>query len=275
MTTRTKSIGNLLGRFLTVLIGVALLGVTSAAFARSTYLIEWDFYYPDSRSDNNAQCALCHLLIDDSGGYNAYGNAIRLQSQTLPLTTRFANVESFNSDGDPGGYSNIQEIDLSTQPGWTVGDAVPTGVTGDLDPGSVPLPPTADAGGPYSGTTGVSLTFDGSGSNDDGTIVSYAWTFGDGTNGSGVAPSHTYTTGGLYNVSLTVTDDDGLSDTATTTADINNPPVADPNGPYSGTVDEPVNFNGNGSSDSDGTIVSYAWTFGDGGTGTGPTPTHV
>jgi len=275
MRTRTNP-GNPLGGFLTFLIGAMLLTLTSTAFARSTYLTEWEFFYPDSRSDNNAQCALCHLEYDDSGGYNAYGNAIRLQSQSLPLTTRFANVESMDSDGDPGGYTNIEEINASTQPGWTVGDAVPTGVTGDLDPTStVDDPPVADAGGPYAGTTGVSLSFDGSGSTDDNGISSYDWDFGDGTSGTGVSPSHTYTTGGVYTVTLTVTDTIDQTDSDTASADINNPPVSDPNGPYSGTAGDAVNFDGTGSTDSDGTIVSYAWNFGDGGTGSGPTPTHV
>ncbi len=53
----------------------------------------------------------------------------------------------------------------------------------------------------------LTCNFDGSGSSDtDGTIASYAWNFGDGTNGSGPAASHTYTASGTYTVTLTVTD---------------------------------------------------------------------
>jgi PKD repeat protein len=142
-------------------------------------------------------------------------------------------------------------------------------------------PPVADSNGPYTGTEGVSVTFDGSGSSDpDGTIVSYAWDFGDGTTGTGVNPAHTYAQDGTYTVTLTVTDNDGLTDTATTAAtiapeEVQQPPVADPNGPYTGTEGIPVNFDGSGSSDPDGTIVSYAWDFGDGTTGTGVNPAHT
>jgi PKD repeat protein len=57
----------------------------------------------------------------------------------------------------------------------------------------------------------LTADFDGSDStDDDGTIASYSWDFGDSTpNGSGVSPSHTYAAAGTYTVVLTVTDDDG------------------------------------------------------------------
>src|SRR3972149_6842876 len=54
------------------------------------------------------------------------------------------------------------------------------------------------------------VAFDGSQSSDeDGTIVSYSWDFGDGSIGSGVTVTHTYNEPGNYKVTLTVTDDDG------------------------------------------------------------------
>jgi uncharacterized repeat protein (TIGR01451 family) len=82
-------------------------------------------------------------------------------------------------------------------------------------------PPIADPNGPYTGTVGIPVQFDGSGSSDpDGTIISYDWDFGDGGTGGGVTPTYTYAGPGLYTVTLTVTDDEGVTDTATTTADI-------------------------------------------------------
>jgi len=73
-------------------------------------------------------------------------------------------------------------------------------------------PPTAS----FTGTpSGLSVVLDASASNDsDGTIVSYAWDFGDSSGGLGQMTSHTYTGAGTYTVILTVTDDDGAEGTA-------------------------------------------------------------
>jgi len=147
--------------------------------------------------------------------------------------------------------------------------------------------PTADPDGPYDGTEDVPLTFDGSGSDDpDDDPLTYEWNFGDGSTGSGVSPTHTYLYGGSFTVELTVNDGRGGSDTKTTTAtitEVNDVPVADPNGPYSGTVGEPVSFDGSGSYDydnQDGTAandqtLNYSWDFGDGQQGSGVSPTHT
>jgi len=80
--------------------------------------------------------------------------------------------------------------------------------------------PMANAGGPYAGRKNFALGLDGTGSVDDVVIMSYVWDFGDGQVGSGAAPSHTYATGGVFTVTLTVTDDLGLTDTDMTTATI-------------------------------------------------------
>ena len=48
----------------------------------------------------------------------------------------------------------------------------------------------------------------------DGTIKSYAWTFGDGTTAAGAEVDHAYSTQGYYEVSLTVTDSSGRQGTA-------------------------------------------------------------
>ncbi len=144
--------------------------------------------------------------------------------------------------------------------------------------------PTASANGPYAGTAGQPLTLSAAGSNDpDGTIASYSWNFGDGTaSGTGVSVQHTYSAAGVFTVTLTVTDNLGATASATAAATITNgggqnqPPVANANGPYSGTAGQPITFNAAGSSDPDGTVASYSWTFGDGTpAGAGASVQHV
>ena len=81
-------------------------------------------------------------------------------------------------------------------------------------------PPTAVlAATPTSGTAPLSVNFSAAGSTDsDGTIVSYAWSFGDGGNQTGGTTAlRTYSTAGTYTASLTVTDNSGLTDTKSVT----------------------------------------------------------
>ncbi len=81
--------------------------------------------------------------------------------------------------------------------------------------------PVANAGGPYEGLTFENITFDGKDSTDsDGTIQNYTWDFGDGSIGYGQKPVHNYNTSGIFNVTLTVTDNDDLTDSNTTTINI-------------------------------------------------------
>ena len=103
-------------------------------------------------------------------------------------------------------------------------------------------PPLADAGGPYTGTAGEEVLFDGSGSFDpDGAIVFYFWDFGDGSFGLGPQVTHIYATMGTYAVTLTVTDTNGAIASDTTTAQIS--AGADPN-PFVGSWRVRVPFAG-------------------------------
>lgn len=56
----------------------------------------------------------------------------------------------------------------------------------------------------------------------------------------------------------------------------NQPPVAEANGPYSGTAGSPISFSAAGSADPDGSIVGYSWNWGDqSAAGTGPSPSKT
>ncbi|MGD8394599.1 MAG: PKD domain-containing protein, partial [Candidatus Eiseniibacteriota bacterium] len=136
--------------------------------------------------------------------------------------------------------------------------------------------PVAAAGGPYAATLGESIAFDGSGSFDpDLDSLTYLWEFGDGTTAGGATPSHTYTTGGTFVVTLTVSDPGGLSDGDVTEAVVNAAPVAAAGGPYAATLGESIGFDGSGSFDPDLDPLTYLWEFGDGTTADGATPSHT
>ena len=69
---------------------------------------------------------------------------------------------------------------------------------------------------PESGLDPLTIQFSGFNSFDaDGTIVDYAWDFGDGTTGNGENITHTFAAPGTYLVTLVVTDDDGATGTKT------------------------------------------------------------
>jgi len=84
--------------------------------------------------------------------------------------------------------------------------------------------PTASISGAADGKINEAVSFTGAGVDVDGTIASYAWTFGDGGTGSGASATHTYTVAGTYTVTLTVTDNKGKTGSATTSVRIYNPP---------------------------------------------------
>ena len=76
--------------------------------------------------------------------------------------------------------------------------------------------PTAIFTAPPSGYLGENLIFNGSASDDnDGTISFYNWSFGDGhtENVTTAIITHSYSTEGIFNVSLTVIDNEGKSNT--------------------------------------------------------------
>lgn len=178
----------------------------------------------------------------DCNGYDQeapIANADGPYSGSISDTVTLDGSSSFDSDGFIVNYewivdsvsvysgaSPIFDLDLS---GYAAGsytvelivtddDALMDNDTSDLTVNLIA--PVADANGPYHKDFDDSTVhFDGSASFDeDGYIVSYEWDFGDGSVGSGAQPIHDYeqTTGTIL-VTLTVTDNDGLTDSDTTT----------------------------------------------------------
>jgi PKD repeat protein len=147
-----------------------------------------------------------------------------------------------------------------------------------LPPNGTPIPSFFFS--PSDPTEGEQVLFDATASSDDGEIVSYAWNLGDGSAGAGAHVAHQYRVAGTFNVTLTVTDDRGLS-ASTSPVPVTIGAAADPVASFAFSPADPktgqeVFFNAAASSASAGrAIVSYAWDFGDGSTGTGSTARHV
>lgn len=123
----------------------------------------------------------------------------------------------------------------------------------------------------------ATCTFNGTGSTDpDGTIDSYAWEFGDGSIGNGATPQHLYNESGAYDVKLTVTDSDGVTNSLTKSVTVTLPANQAP----TAVIGQQCNgaqctFDASGSTDLDGSIANYAWDFGDGQTANGSSASHT
>ncbi len=106
-------------------------------------------------------------------------------------------------------------------------------------------------------------------------IVDWNWQFGDGDSASGqVIPSHTYDTAGVYNASLTVTDNQGCQSTLTQVVQVDSLPVINFSANRYGCAPRTIQFTD--SSGGQAAPVNWFWDFGDGGpTSTLRNPTHT
>jgi len=73
------------------------------------------------------------------------------------------------------------------------------------------------------GSSPLTVQFTGSGSDSDGQISGYFWSFGDGGTSTDQNPSHTYTSTGVFEVKLTVTDNRGATASAVITITVSGP----------------------------------------------------
>ncbi len=207
-------------------------------------------------------------------------------------TGNISTYEWMFGDGDTATGSTASHI-FSSQGNYTV-TLVITDENGAVDQENIAIivtntpdpntAPTAVISSSASiGNAPFLVTFDASDSSDsDGTITSYQWDMGDGGTATGAQVTHTYTVPGTYNPTLTVTDNGGLTDSASTPVLVE-PPISGNTPPTAvisasstqGDAPLEISFNASNSSDPDGSISSYNWDFGDGTTGSGLNISHT
>ena len=84
--------------------------------------------------------------------------------------------------------------------------------------GSVNQPPVIQASAnPTNGQAPLLVSFTAAGTDSDGVIVSYSWDFGDGGISTEQNSTHIYNTPGTYQATVTVTDNDGATNSAAVT----------------------------------------------------------
>ncbi len=160
-------------------------------------------------------------------------------------TVSFNGSDSYDFDGPIINYTwdfgddsspeyEVNPLHIYSEPGTFTVTLTVIDTSGDSDSDSCLItvlklpnvPPTANSGDNQTCIRGELIKFDGSSSHDtDGTIVSYQWDFGDRSPFSPESnPSHSYSLPGLYNVTLTVCDDEGGMDNDTCMIEVSEDP---------------------------------------------------
>ncbi|WP_394749385.1 malectin domain-containing carbohydrate-binding protein [Spongiimicrobium salis] len=145
------------------------------------------------------------LFGDSNSGLNYGGNLFPVGNYTITATS----FSQAALGGTPGQTLTIQ---------FSIVDTV----------GNTNIPPSAVINAStLSGEAPLEIDFVGSNSSDDVGIVSYEWNFDDGNTSTGINPTHSFNSPGVYTVSLRVVDTEGLEDTTSTLVTVDAPSVQD------------------------------------------------
>jgi len=191
------------------------------------------------------------------------------EGHTIQLETRVIHTER-NGTYDKDADSNQWVLEINHRP-------VPDFTFEAADNAAASVTPKADF------QHDDVIQFNGTATDEDGDdIVTWHWNFGDGTTSDEQNPTHQYPNGGTFDVTLTVTDERGVTGSVTKTIEVEGPPNepptidainADPENPA---VNQDVDFTAD-IADPDqpaGTAFTYAWDFGDTATSTVAAPQH-
>ena len=163
------------------------------------------------------------------GGQGVTYPALTLYGRSADASSRFDVTEGANGFcdgvavtecGDPNSVFGRVDCNGTTACNAAPGFDGPSGVGTPSGLGLFkPELPTATITAPSSLKAGVPASFSASASSDSypgASFTAYSWTWGDGSSGGGVSPTHTFTAPGTYSVTLTVTDSYGLTSALST-----------------------------------------------------------
>ena len=213
--------------------------------------------------------------INNEAGW-AYMNVFGSEGKSGDVVFAYLNLTAVGSESESSSLNlsvislfntNYMDISYKTDNGtFTIRDITPPASISDLQN--------------TTGTTWINWTWTNPSDNDfNHTMVYLDGTWQTNTsnsyyNATGLNPDTTYEIG-THTVDTSGNVNNTLVNQTAKTLALNSPPIADPNGPYTGMEGVAILFNGSGSYDYDGSIVAYEWDFDDGNTATVVTPTHT
>ena len=247
---------------------------------------------PDILSQDGQSTSAITILARDSNGQPLKGLSLRADIEVNNVVTDFGRLSAKNvATGADGRASVVYQAPPSVDSvdrGTLVTIAV-TPLSGDAHGDfartvQIRLVPTGTVSG---GLTSVpdfqitpstpnvleTVTFDASDPTLDGKLVGYLWDFGDGSTGTGRNTSHQYRSGGVYSVTLTVTDTGGSKGSRSKSLTVGSgsaPTAAFVFSPSSPGIGETIVFDASQSlATPPRQIVKYDWQFGTGRSATG------
>jgi len=193
-------------------LSIMLLATVPASAATRTVTVNWTisdttnvqgykmyYYYNSDMTDEHFACE-----TDDA---SATSLTCDINITSYPI---YFSIAAITADEEVPSPLRPVEHALSTVRNFTV--LTPSGNT---PPNAVITTNTTTGNAP------LTVNFDGSSSSDqEGTISTYAWNFGDGSLSTETSPSHTYTSVGSFTTTLTVTDEQGTSSSAQATINV-------------------------------------------------------
>jgi len=230
----------------------------------------WDNYASPTANAGSDQTVYTGNLVNFNGGssYASTGSSL----------TKYQ--WDFNNDGTYDAEGATTSHTYTTKGVYTVTLKV-TDSLGETDTDTCIItvqnrvPTAAFTYSPTSPTTATTIQFTDTSTDSDGTIASWSWSFGDGATSTSKDPTHKYSDDGTYTVALSVTDNDGGTDSESKIITVLNvaPAAGFTYSPTSPTTEDNIQFT-DSSTDSDGSVVSWSWDFGDGYSSTEQNPAH-